>query len=79
MNRTHDDAADLHALASLLPVAPGETWERRVRRRCHAALARKGRPRSGLTARVAEAALIGTIGVYLASVVGEALRLASLG
>ena len=79
MNRSHDDAGDLRALASLLPIAPGESWERRVRARCHAALAREARPRSGLTARVAEAALIGTIGVYLASIVGEAFRLVSLG
>ena len=78
MNRNRNDATDLRALASLSPVAPAETWERRVRARCHAALAGDVRPRSVLT-RVVEAALVGAIGVYLASMAGEALRLVSAG
>jgi hypothetical protein len=79
VNRNHHDARELRALASLLPVAPAETWERRARARCHAALAGEVRPRSALTARVVEAALVGAIGVYLASMAGEAVRLVSAG
>ena len=56
----------------------GEAWERRVHARCRAALGQQ--PRSGGVApRLLDAALVVAIGLYLASVVTEAVRLVAAG
>ena len=69
---------ELQALAGLSPVAPGDAWEHRVHARCRAALGKQ--PRSGGVApRLLDAALVMAIGLYLASVVTEAVRLVTAG
>jgi len=69
---------ELPALAALSPLAPSDAWERRVHARCRAAL---GTPHqsSGVTPRLLDSALVVAVGLYLVSVVTEAVRLAAAG
>jgi hypothetical protein len=77
----HDDhdAADLRSLASLPSLAPSDIRQRRVRSRCHAALAGERRAETGLAPRLLDAALVAAAGIYLAAVLTEAVRLVSAG
>ena len=65
---------ELQALACLSRVAPRDAWERRAHARCRAALGQEHR-RGGVAPRLLDAALVTAIGLYLASVVTEAVRL----
>jgi len=77
MNHDDLDAPDLRSLASLPSLAPSDIGQRRVRSRCHAALARERR--IGLAPRLLDAALVAAAGIYLAAVLTEAVRLVSAG
>ena len=71
----HDpQVPELQALAGRSPVAARDAWERRVHARCRAALGRQHRS-SRVAPRLLDAALVVVLGLYLASVVTEAVRL----
>jgi len=64
------------ALAALPPMAPRQTHDRRVRSRCHAALARRRvRPASARPLRLPDLLVAGGVAVYVMAVVTEAVRL----
>lgn len=69
---------ELQALASLFPIAPGDAWEQRVHARCRAALKKPHQSRR-VAPRLLDAALVMAIGLYLASMVTEAVRLTPAG
>jgi len=78
MNPDNLHDRELQALAGLSSLAPREEWERRVHARCRAALGEPHR-HGGVAPRLLDAALVMAIGLYLASVVTEAVRLAAAG
>ena len=79
MNDDARDAPDLRTLASLPLLAPSNARQRRVRARCHAALAHPRSLETGVAPRLLDAALVAAASIYLAAVVSEAIRLLSAG
>jgi hypothetical protein len=72
---TQDDDRMLEALANLRSFTPDTEWERRVRLRCHAKIARR---RTSFGMRLADAVTLAALCAYFAVVLGQAARLAGL-
>lgn len=81
---TEDNDRLPEILAALPAVTPDAGWESRVQARCHEAIARRevrrSRARRFLSAaEVVRAAAAAALGLYLAAVLWDAVRLASGG
>ena len=74
-NETTDPLFD--ALSGLTPVAPRESCDRRVRRRCHTLLAdRRSRgERSARSVRLADMVGAAAVALYVIAIVTEGVRL----